>query len=620
MRSQRQDRIRVLEINSRAVTIALTLTLFALIAVITPAATAQSNTVYAITEAGVFGTLNLTTGAFTELGNSGVTLAGLAALGGGVYGGLYEGSTLYQVNPSNGNLTGIGAASFNYADFGSTTSSLYGTSFASNGHNLYSINAVNGSATLIGPIGLPACYCAMSSGGSTLYFASDTGSGSVLYSLNTATGAATPIGNTGVNDIDSMIVTSGVLYANTEAGALYTLSTSTGTATFVSNTGVDLWGMALTFRVIHNFSGGQDGANPNAGVTMDGAGNLYGTAYSGGTSNDGTVYRLQNKGASWIFSPLYSFRGGADGANPYSRVILGPDGLLYGTTYGYPSNGAGTVFNLRPPPRACTAALCPWNETVLYSFTGGADGFWPRGDLIFDQSRNIYGTTQSGTVYELTLSNGSWAENTLYGFSGPDGSFPHGGVILDNAGSLYGTTYLGGLASYGVAFQLVRRIGVTETNLYNFGDGTDGGYLNAGLIFDHQSSGNLYGATSNGGTGGGGTVFELSPPGTWTKLTTLYSFAGTSGQCGPWASLFLDPATGSLYGTTLCDGAYGYGNVFELSPSNGGWIYKDLYDFTGGNDGANPVSNVLLHLNGKLYGTASAGGTQNAGVVWEITP
>jgi hypothetical protein len=109
--------------------------------------------------------------------------------------------------------------------------------------------------------------------------------------------------------------------------------------------------------------------------------------------------------------------------------------------------------------------------------------------------------------------------------------------------------------------------------------------------------------------------------------TVLYSFSGTSGTgCGPLASLAMDQA-GDLYGTTNCDGAYGYGNVFELVQSNGSWTYKDLYDFTGGSDGGNPISNVIFDANGNLYGTASAGGNMSGpcapngcGVVWEITP
>jgi len=384
---------------------------------------------------------------------------------------------------------------------------------------------------------------------------------------------------------------------------------------------------AQTYTVIHTFTGGQDGGTPRSGLTIK-AGNLYGTAYNGGVGY-GTVYQLKHKGAGWTFTPLYTFKGfgnGGDGANPEARVIFGPNGTLYGTT-NLGGLGVGTVFNLRPAARACTAALCPWTETVLHSFYGNPDGEGPGyGDLIFDKAGNIYGTTSNGgngsndgTVYELTpKAGGGYTEMPIYSFSGSDGAFPQNGVIFDNAGNLYSTTINGGLSiSYGTVFELTKSIGWTESLPYSFQGGNDGGYPYAGLIFD--PSGNLYGATSDFGTGGGGTVFELSPSGDSWTYNVLYSFAGTADhQCGPWGTLVMDGA-GNLYGTTYCDGANGYGNVFELSPLNGGWIYMDLYDFTGGNDGGNPVSNVVFDASGNLYGTASTGGTHNVGVVWEIT-
>jgi uncharacterized repeat protein (TIGR03803 family) len=177
--------------------------------------------------------------------------------------------------------------------------------------------------------------------------------------------------------------------------------------------------------------------------------------------------------------------------------------------------------------------------------------------------------------------------------------------------------------------------GWTENILYNFDYTSAGGYPIANPIFD-QSSGNLYGATTDGGTGGGGTVFELSPSGSGWTFNLLYNLVG-DGNCstlgyygpgpGPWGALALDSG-GNLYGTTCSDGAYGYGNVFELTPSNDGWTYTDLHDFTGGSDGAFPISNVVFDSSGNLYGTASAGGSgtcnfegaTGCGVVWEITP
>jgi uncharacterized repeat protein (TIGR03803 family) len=397
------------------------------------------------------------------------------------------------------------------------------------------------------------------------------------------------------------------------------------TLVFVLAIGTTPLARAQTFTVLHNFTGGQDGANPRAGVTIDGAGNLYGTTYLGGTGN-GTVYRMKRSGLNWISNPLFSFDEG-DGANPEARVIFGPDGLLYGTTLSGGSDLLGTVFNLKPSPSACKAALCPWTETVLYDFLGYPfDGESPHyGDLIFDRAGNIYGTTadggfaDAGVVYELTPSGSGWTESVLYSFGSfnSDGANPLNGVILDSAGNLYGTTLQGGTSNYGTVFQLRHIAGSnwTEIPLYNFDNGSDGSYPYAGLIFDQ--SGNLYGTTSHGGMGYG-TVFELLPAGgSWT-YSVLYSFTGPA-SCASYGNLAMD-AAGNLYGTRICGGAYGLGSVLKLTPSNSGWTYTDLHDFTGGGDGAGPYCNVTFDANGNLYGTASAGGSERFGVVWEITP
>jgi uncharacterized repeat protein (TIGR03803 family) len=200
------------------------------------------------------------------------------------------------------------------------------------------------------------------------------------------------------------------------------------------------------------------------------------------------------------------------------------------------------------------------------------------------------------------------------------------GAIGDD-GSLFGTTEAGGVVAtgangpLGTVFELTNHNGTwTETVIHTFVE-TPGGNTNgvrpvAGLTPD--GSGNLYGATSQGGAKGGGTVFELSPSGdTWT-FKLLYNFGG-QGQCGPWANMTMD-AAGNLYGTTYCDGQYGYGSVFKLTNNGNSWVYTSLYDFTRGDDGAYPISNVTFDDSGNLYGTTSEGGRPGAGVVWMIKP
>lgn len=377
---------------------------------------------------------------------------------------------------------------------------------------------------------------------------------------------------------------------------------------------------AQTFTVLHNF-GLSGGYNPTAGLSMDQRGNLYGTASLGGNGvcggdGCGTVFRLEHAGSSWIFNVLYSFRG-PDGFSPQSRVIFGPDGTLYGTTKYGGTAGYGTVFRLQPPPFVCKAVSCPWTETVLYSFGGGSDGANPcYGDLAFDQVGNIYGTTFSGgsggdgTVFELLRSNGGWTEMVLYTFHGNDGEGPCAGVTLDNEGNLYGTTVWGGTFSFGTVYELTNsESGWTETTLHSFSySGSDGRQPYGGLIFD--SSGNLYGTTYQGGTGGGeGTVYELSPSnGGWT-FTTLYG-NNNNNNSGSFAKPTLD-AAGNLYGTL----AFAPVEVFQLTQTGGQW---NLTGFNG-SAGQGPFGSVIFDGSGNLYTTASSS-EDGLGVVFEITP
>jgi uncharacterized repeat protein (TIGR03803 family) len=392
---------------------------------------------------------------------------------------------------------------------------------------------------------------------------------------------------------------------------------------------------AQSFTVLHSFTNGGDGATPVAGVTLDGSGNIYGTASQGGFTGDGctfgcgTVFRMKPSGSRWILDVLYSFHG-QDGWNPSARVVFGPDGTLYGTTaYGGTYGGAnGTVFNLRPSPAVCKSALCPWQETVLWSFMGHPDGATPGGgDLTFDAAGHLYGTTISGglygydgTVFELAhLPVGDWSENIDYSF-GEDiqvgGYGPYASVIFDQAGNMYTTTFSGGPDDCGTVDELVNSAsGWTETVLHALQCGSEGEWPYGGLIFDQ--AGNLYGTTAYEGSGNGGTVFELTPSiGNWI-FNLLYSLSG--GGPGPLTSLTMD-GQGNLYGTTKGAGVYEAGNVFKLTFSNGDWTYTDLHDFTGGADGGVPFSQVTLDSRGNLYGTASQGGANTYGVVWEITP
>ncbi len=375
---------------------------------------------------------------------------------------------------------------------------------------------------------------------------------------------------------------------------------------------------AQTYTVIHSFTGGADGALPDAGLTRDQAGNFYGTAGS-------SVFKLTKKGSGWVLTPLYDFQGGYDGKFAYSPVTIGPDGTLYGTTLsgGYMSGGdcsqggCGVVYNVKPEAKAPVSARAPWTETVLHAFTGRPDdGNQPQyGTLIFDQARNLYGTTTFGgegygAVFELTPANGGWKETILYGGFYYGNGYPHSGVVMDAAGNLYGTTE-------SLVYELSpTQYGWVLTVLHTFLGGKDDGDLAyGGLTFDPQ--GNLYGATLCGGSGNGGTVYELTPQGSSWTFTLLYGFDGICGA-GPYDSLTLDPA-GSLYGTTNGGGGNGAGMVFKLTQSDGAWTLTDLHDFSFNTEWF-PYGGVTFDANGNLYGTASDGGAYGLGVVWEITP
>lgn len=383
---------------------------------------------------------------------------------------------------------------------------------------------------------------------------------------------------------------------------------------------------AQTYQVIHYFSGGQDGESPTTGVTMDQAGNLYGTTYN----IFGTVFKMRPVDSGWIFAPLIDL-GFEKGAMPQCGVIKGPDGTLYGTTSkGGGSCYCGVVFNLKPPPNAQSFVLAGWTETILYEFTGGSDGGTPGyGNLVFDQAGNLYGTTESGgvygqgTVFKLTHSNGTWTESVIYSFSGyDDGGTPEAGVIFDGAGHLYGTTTAGGQYLKGAVFELMPSgSGWTETVLHSF-QASEGTFPVGTLMFD--SSSNLYGTTESGGLGGyDGSVYELSPSnGGWT-FAVLHLFDLSKGEgVDPLGGVTMD-STGNLYGTTLGGGYYDDGTVFKLTYSNSYWTYSTLHDFNS-TTGDSPFGGVTFDTKGNLYGTAIAGGkgacNGGCGVVWEITP
>jgi uncharacterized repeat protein (TIGR03803 family) len=376
---------------------------------------------------------------------------------------------------------------------------------------------------------------------------------------------------------------------------------------------------AQTEVVLYNFCSQpncSDGGGPRDSLTFYG-GNFYGTTFYGGTGDVGTVFELSPTGSGgWNQIVLYSFTGGADGANPYSNVIFDSVGNLYGTTqYGgdltcdAPS-GCGVAFELSP-------AGGGWTETVLHNFGNYPDGANPTAGMIFDTAGNLYGTT-SNSVYELSPSGGGWTEQVIY-----RNLATLSGLTMDAAGNIFGVS-----SGVSVAFELSPNGsgGWTPAVIHNFCGPKDGCGPSGTLVFDN--AGNLYGTTAYGGGGSSlGTVYKLSPvtkgkkkKPAW-KEEVLHSFEGGTGDGGEtFAGVVLD-ADGNIYGTTPAGGINNGGVVFELVVPVGKGKYQEklLWSFNI-TDGADPLDSLILDSAGNLYGTTAAGGSKKGGVVFEVTP
>jgi uncharacterized repeat protein (TIGR03803 family) len=309
------------------------------------------------------------------------------------------------------------------------------------------------------------------------------------------------------------------------------------------------------------------------------------------------------------YTVLYSFTGGADGGGGvFAGLVRDGAGNLYGTTWGGGANHLGTVFKLDTTGK----------ETVLYSFAGGSDGDNPHAGLVRDSAGNLYGTTVyggtngcssgCGIVFKLDKTN---KKTLLHEFTGAsDGEYPYAGLIRDSAGNLYGTTYAGGASGFGTVFK-VDTTG-KETILHSFtGGAADGEYPFAGLVRD--AAGNLYGTTQNGGAFNYGTVFKLDAT---NKETLLYSFSGGVDGGYPYYGYLVRDSAGNLYGTTFEGGAFNYGVVFKLDKTGKETV---LYSFAGGTkDGEYPYGGVVRDPSGSLYGTTYLGGAFSEGTVFKV--
>lgn len=322
---------------------------------------------------------------------------------------------------------------------------------------------------------------------------------------------------------------------------------------------------ANTTKLIYSFAGGADGEYSDTELVMDSAGNLYGTSVQGGTYASGTVFQVTPEG---VHTVLYNFTGGADGGEPYKGVTLDAEGNLYGTAV----TGGG----------------------------GGCEG-------------------GCGVVFKLTNSGGVWTQTVIHAFTGMDGSGPGSPVSIDKHGNVFGTTPTGGKFGMGVIYALQPIGGIWKFRVaHAFTGGADGGGGSAGkLLID--GLGNLYGVCTVGGVNGFGTVYEVSLVKGQVQFTTLYAFKDQPDGALPYSGLAFDKA-GSLYGTTYYAGANDLGTVYKLTRGNGTWTETVLYSFKGKGDGGNPISGLVADTSGNFYGTTSADGAAcGCGTIYKMT-
>jgi uncharacterized repeat protein (TIGR03803 family) len=380
---------------------------------------------------------------------------------------------------------------------------------------------------------------------------------SVLYNFNSFSGD-------GYYPYSGLVADAkGNLYGTTQSGGITT--TPYGTVFKLT-----LSGGTWTETVLHNFVGGTtDGAYPEySPLVFDKAGNLYGATYQGGTKNLGTVFELKHSGNKWTFVLLHSFTNmPPDGYYPQAGLSFDTAGNLYGTTEFGGTHGAGTVFQLHP-------SNGKWNYKVIHGFPGSPTSYYPVGGLTQGRHGYFYGTTyyggatfNAGTVYRLFESRGVWISQPVYTFSGGAlGTYPDSTLTMDAAGNFFGTTYQGGDFNVGTVFELKagKNDKYTYGVLYSFKGNPDGStpWYGAGVTLDAKN--NLFGATRYGGTNNQGAVYELKLTAGKYKERVLWNFGASGDGVQPLAGVIL--VKGKALGTTYVGGAHNAGTVFAVTP------------------------------------------------------
>jgi uncharacterized repeat protein (TIGR03803 family) len=384
------------------------------------------------------------------------------------------------------------------------------------------------------------------------------------------------------------------------------------------------------FHVMHAFAGGNDPWGPTGVLTLDSAGNLYGTSFYGGSTDCGgygcgTVFRLTPKNGHWAETVLYNFPSLVSYAGASGPLAFDSAGNIYGIgIFSYYDNGqfyGGELFQVLHDGGSYTGS-------TLHAFVGGNDdGSYPNPGLVRDGAGNLYGSTQqggdlnnNGVIFEFSPNgDGTWTETLLYQFGQGKSYLPMGPMIIDKAGNLYGTTTGGGAYGVGSVYKLSQANGVwTIESLYDFTPSPNYGEppTPGGLVMDAE--GNLYGNTQYDGVYGVGSLFKLTPTVGYWKFSLIHSFTGSTDGGYPVGGIAIDPQ-GNLYGTTYSGGLFQYGTVYKFSPgSKGSWSESVLHNFADTTDGYN-AQGVILDSLGNIYGVTENGGAHLDGVAYEIT-
>jgi uncharacterized repeat protein (TIGR03803 family) len=459
----------------------------------------------------------------------------------------------------------------------------------------------------------------------TIFKMTKTGTFSVLRHLNVTTdGVSSYSSLTEAND--------GSLYGMTYSGGTY----NTGTIFKITKAGV--------YSIVRSLNTTTDGASPQGDLIKGSDGNFYGSCYTGGSKGNGTIFKLTTSNGT--FTVLRHLAAQTDGGNPYGNLFQNTDGVLYGMNRSGGAGTAGTAFKI----------TTSGTFTLLHSFVATTEGSAPNGGFVKGNDGNFYGMTSAdgiytnGTIFRMTSSGTVTVLVSFYGAR--YGNMPQESLLKGKDSAYYGTTSNGGTYGYGTIFKTCA--GITTT-LFSFNRTTTGGTPQGSLI--QATDGNFYGTTSDGGTGGNGTIFKITPAGTFSVIK---NFTAATDGGSPKGSL-VQGKDSLLYGTTSTGGTGAGGTIFKIKLSGTYTVLRHLvyatdgsapegnlvqgndgnfYGMTSNNakifkvssagvftvirsftsaDGSYPLGGLVKYTDGNFYGMTSSGGTSSAGTIFKLT-